>query len=250
MNLEVILIHGWDSNHYNSKTPEVRDESLAWSHRPELVHLLSKRFKLRYYNLPGFVGKPEPTSTHYDVEDFARDFNVWKERECPNPALIVGYSFGGTVALAHKAITQDPTPTILISPAIFRRGGLRSKAAHRVKDLVPKMWTDRFKHLYQVVASRYYRGGTPFLRRSYNIIVRRDLTPLLSQIDPKRTLLIYGEHDSDTPWELVRDEVTRLGLPHHIITGGGHHIGQTSPAEIVEHIDKFLKQSECTTYPI
>ena len=242
MNTEAILIHGWDPKYYNSKTPETQDESLAWSHRPELVNLLSERFDLRYYNLPGFVGKPEPETEFYDIEDFANSFKVWKDTECPNPALIIGYSFSGAVALVHEALTQDPTPTVLISPAIFRGEGLRSGVAHRVKGMVPEMWTNHFRHLYQTIASKYYREGTPFLRKSYNTIVRRDIRPLLNQTDPGGILLIYGEHDSDTPWELVRDEVIRLGLSHHVIADGEHNIGQTSPLEIVEHIDEFLQQ--------
>lgn len=244
MSAEAILIHGWDPNYYNSKTPETQDESLAWSHRPELIGLLAERFNLRYYNLPGFVGNPEPAATLYDVEDFANSFGVWKDTECPNPALIIGYSFGGAVALTYKALTQDPTPTALISPAIFRGEGIHSEIAHHVKGLVPGMWVDHFRHLYQFAASRYYREGTPFIRASYNTIVRRDLRPLLDQVDPGGIFLIYGEKDRDTPWEQVREMVETAGLPHHIIADGEHNIGQTSPFEIVEHIDRFLEQGK------
>jgi pimeloyl-ACP methyl ester carboxylesterase len=240
MNTEAILIHGWDPKYYNSKLSETPDEGLAWSHRPELVHLLSERFDLRYYNLPGFVGNSESEAKLFDVEDFAKSFKAWNDTECPNPALVIGYSFGGAVALVHKVLTQDPTPTVLISPALFRGEGLRSEVAHKIKGAIPEMWTSHFRHLYQTIASRYYREGTPFLRQSYNTIVRRDLRPLLNQVDPGGLLLMYGEHDSDTPWELVRDEVIRLGLSHHVVADGAHTIGQTSPLEIVERIDSFL----------
>ena len=72
------------------------------------------------------------------------------------------------------------------------------------------------------------------------VIVRRDLRPYLEQVDPGGVLLIYGERDQDTPWELVKDTVDRLGITHHVIADGEHNIGETSPLEVVKYIDDFL----------
>ncbi len=239
MQSKAILIHGWDLNYYNSKIPENTGEGIAWSHRSALIEGLSQNFDINYYNLPGFAGNPEPDAKLYDVENFAKNFSKWKNENVSDSALIVGYSFGGAVALMHKVLTKDPTPTILISPAIFRGESLRSDAGRITKNLVPDIWESQLRHLYQLFASQYYREGTPFLRNTYNCVVRRDLRYLLDEVDPSGIFLIYGEKDTDTPWDLVKEDVERNSIGYHVIGSGAHNIGQTHPVEILEQISRL-----------
>lgn len=239
---EAVLIHGWNPDLYNANVPENSDESIGWSKQSALVGLLSERFNLNYYNLPGFCGQNEPAVNHYDVEDFADEFARWKESNVPNPSVIVAYSFGGAVALGYKARYNDPTPVVLISPAIYRGESVRSGVASVAKHVIPVPLIDYFKHLYQFAWSPYYRKGTPFLRSTYDTIVRRDLRPLLGQVDPGGVFLVYGLKDEDTPWDLVKDKVEQAGINYHLIANGAHGIGITHPNEIMEVINKYLPQ--------
>lgn len=241
---EAILIHGWDPQFYNVNVTDNPPENIAWEHRSGLLNLLSQEFDLGYYNLPGFCSICEPNEGLYDVEDFARNFGEWTEQQKKSPKLIIGYSFGGAVALMHKMLSNDSTPTVLISPAIYRRESKRSGVAHLAKRYVPQIWEDQVRHLYQLAMSTYHRNGTPFLRRTYNTIVRRDLRGLLNTVDASSLYLIYGEKDRDTPWDLVRPQVQDSNIGHHVMASGDHNIGQTHPEEIVQKIALFLQQNK------
>ncbi len=244
MKADAVLIHGWDPNYYNAKVGENAPTEVAWSHRPELVRLLSERFEVSFYNLPGFAGTPEPQIASYDVENFAQEYAEWQKNSQVHAKLLIGYSFGGAVALAYKALTGDKIPTVLISPAIFRGSSTKSNIGHLAKSLVPEVWSEHFRSLYQTLTSRYYREGTPFLRNSYNRIVRRDLRQMLYKVDPGGLMLIYGSRDADTPWVLVKDDVDKLNLSHHVIAGGGHNIGQTNAGDIAQFITTFLETTQ------
>lgn len=244
MSEEAILIHGWSPYLYNKNLEASPVESIGWQRSPDLLGRLSQDFDLSYYNLPGFCGVSEPKEAKYDVEDFANDFDVWLKSNGKTPKLIVGYSFGGAVALMHKVLTHDETPTVLISPAIFRGSSNKSNFANYSKRYIPESWEDRFRHYYQLAMSQYYREGTPFLRETYNTIARRDLRSQLSEVDSGSLCLIYGEKDLDTPWNIVREDVENSGASYHVIATGAHNVVQTHPDEIVRNISLFLHKNK------
>ncbi len=241
---QAILIHGWDPKYYNKNIPGPIMADIAWSHRPELIKLLAKRFSLKYFNLPGFCGMPEPDKLYFEVEDFADYFAKWRRVNTSNAKLIIAYSFGGPVALTQKVQDHDPTPLILISPALRRGETLRSRVASVAKTIIPKVLTSYLKNYYQKMASDYYRQGTPFLRSTYDVVVRQDMSYLLAKVDPTSTFLIYGDQDQDTPWSQVKEGVIKNDLSYRIIKNGRHNIGQTHPEEIVETIKNFLKKKK------
>lgn len=234
-----ILIHGWNPDFYNSNLPADASENFAWSNHPEFIKLLADKFTLSYYNLPGFCGVEEPNRS-FNVEDFTDQFAVWKSHIQSDAKVIIGHSFGGAVALDYKArYKDDHTPVVLLSPAIFRGETAKSRVANIVKRIVPRPIENHLKHLYQLSMSPYYRKGTPFLRSTYDIIARRDLRPLLKEVDPADLLIIYGLKDTDTPWTAVEKEVTENPIPYHLITGGGHRLGITCPVEVFSAIKEF-----------
>ncbi len=239
MSKTAILIHGWSPNRYTTRIKNPYP-SFGWDHMPELTSLLSKNFKLKYYNLPGFCGEPEPNKDHFDVEDFTNVFAKWMKKEGHNAKVIIGYSFGGAIALDYKVRSKTHIPIILISPAIIRANTLKSNVAALIKRLFPKVVSGKLRRIYQNITSEYYRKGTPFLKNTYNIIVRRDLRPLLKKINSKEVLLIYGTHDSATPWNLVEKTVVNNKLKYQLFQDGNHNIGQTHPREIVEKIRQFF----------
>ncbi len=241
MSKETLLIHGWDPQFYNNNVGENATDDIAWRHRPDLIRLLSKKYSLNYFNLPGFCGVPEPDKEEFNVEDFTDSFADWIEKSKEKPKVIIGYSFGGVVALDYKARYDNSIPTILISPALYRGESAKSRFAHLAKNVIPEGISEPLKKYYQYLFSRYYRNGTPFLRESYDLIVRRDMTPELKKIDPRSLLLIYGSEDSVTPWKQVENDAATLGLQYGVIEKGGHNIGQTHPEEIAALIDKFLR---------
>lgn len=236
-----ILIHGWDPDFYNSKiNPNTRD-SIAWSKRTEFISQLEKQYYLTYFNLPGFCGIPEPGTPKFDIEEFTDYFVNWKRSREIKADILIGYSFGGAILLDYKARYKDKTPTVLIAPAIYRGESVRSFLARKFKHVIPNVISKNLKHLYQFITSKYYRDGSSFLRKSYDIIARRDLRSLLEQVDTNELFLIYGTKDDATPWNLVKEAIKNAGIDYHLIANGKHGIGQTDPKEIAQTISFFYK---------
>ncbi|KKT42490.1 MAG: hypothetical protein UW88_C0006G0008 [Candidatus Collierbacteria bacterium GW2011_GWD2_45_10] len=237
------MIHGWGTRSYNSNLDcEKVVEGTAWSQRQELVNLLEKRYPVRFFNLPGFCCVKEPKKESFDLEDFSDYLGNWVKEQNVKPEAIVGYSFGGAVALDYKVRHKSNIPVILISPALKRKETVKSQMGKIGKHIVPERYFDSLKSLYQSIFSRYYREGTPFLRASYDKIARRDIRPLLELVDPKDILLVYGDSDTSTPADYISEIVEKNGLNCLIIKGGDHNIGETHPDEVSSAIINFLSK--------
>ena len=237
---EALLVHGWDPRFYNTKLSSDVESGIAWKDRSGLIKLLNQKYDVRYFNLPGFCGAPEPTKNKFDVEDFTDYLANWIKLK-NKPDIIIGYSFGGVVALDYRFRYDSSIPTVLISPALIRSESLGSRIAHLAKNKMPLGALGEFKKYYQYFLSRYYREGTLFLRESYDQIVRRDMSFLLGKVKVDGLLLIYGTNDDTTPWRLVKEKALQLGIEHCLIEAGEHNIGQTHPRKIFEAINDFLK---------
>ncbi len=244
MNKEVVLIHGWGTKNYNSNlVNEVGSENVAWKERRELIDKLEEKYVLKYFNLPGFCGVPEPEADSFDLEDFADYFAKWLENQGTKPLAIIGYSFGGALALEYKCRYKSDIPLALVAPALKRQETARSYAASLGKNIIPSKYFDLLKSFYQVVFSKYYREGTPFLRASYDKIARRDVRSLLGEVSPKDILLVYGDSDGSTPFSYVSELVDKRDLNCYVIAGGDHNIGQTHPDEISSAIIDFFQNN-------
>lgn len=241
MQEKVILVHGWDPARYNSKfaSGDIVAHGVGWDKSPEYIALLEERYEVHYCNLPGFCGVPEPDIPYYSLADFSHYLKEWKQQFCPSARLMIGYSFGGAVLLHYKYKYEDNTPVVLISPAIKRKQSLKSHLAHFASYIVPNSIRNALKGKYQEAASKYYRQGTPFLRATYDHIVRQDLSNLISQVSQEEFLIIFGDLDEETPWALVKDTIQRYGYDHLVIKDGPHSITKTHPKELIEAIECF-----------
>jgi pimeloyl-ACP methyl ester carboxylesterase len=241
MENEAVLIHGWDPEFYNSNVKPHEEDSIAWKKRTRLLNLLRRNFTLKFYDLPGFCGVPEPGKKSFNIEDFSDSFALWLKRKARNPNLIIGYSFGGVVALDHKIRYHDQTPIVLISPALLRNKSAFSKVGHALSALSFLPLSDDARSAYIALFSRYYRLGTPFIRKSYDKIVEKDSSALLDSVNSGEILLIYGRKDTSTSWNLVKGIIRKNKLDYVLIRNGGHNIGESHPQIIASAIEAFTK---------
>lgn len=243
MRKEIVVVHGWDPRVYNHQLDcQQVEKSIAWQNRRNLISLLKAKYSLSFFNLPGFCCVPEPDVKAFTVGDFSRSLADWLKKQPTQPGAIIGYSFGGVVALDYKVRFEKKIPVILISPALKRKESIRSSIARTGRHIFANHCYGWLKHFYQVIFSRYYRQGSLFLRTSYDLIVRHDARSLLQRVDSKEILLIYGENDQSTPVEYIEDLVKKQGINCLVIKNGGHQIGSTHPQQISKAIDEFLSE--------
>ena len=226
---KVLLIHGWNYRNYTKLTKE-KD---AWHDNEEFVKELSKDYEIYKINLPGFCSKREP-NVPWHLENFADYIHDYLQRKKLNVDYILGYSFGGDIAISYYLKYHGNDKLILISPAIARDvdninplKGIRSKIKAFYKSHMVKPSEVRF--------------GSPFLKGTYQIIVREDLQDELLKIPAKDMLLIYGSNDN-----IINPKKFLKSIPNDyknravLIDKGNHNIGQSHPKEICEIIKKKI----------
>lgn len=232
---KILLVHGWSHDNY---TPSGCTD--AWNNRSRFVEKLLTRFKVVRFNLPGFCGEKEPEHP-WTISDFTQFLGRVIDREKPD--IVLGYSFGGAILLHWKAEFGNKTVrAFLVSPAIIRRYEnlmFQSLSVSWLKTILPErlMVLARDFYLVSVVRNPYYAEASPVMRETYRNIVGLDLRENLLKVSDK-LVLIYGEKDSATPPELVRNFLASHENHHklHVIEGGGHDIANTHTDELVSII--------------
>jgi len=245
---KIALIHGWNWKNYSSLCSERKKN--AWENRNKLVEELEKDFEVFKFNLPGFCGEPEPVNKVWNLEDFARHLENLLAKNNFIPDIILGYSFGGAVALKWKTLFKKQTKIVLISPAISRKYEIKqsqSKLRQFAKSLLPNFLTKALRNFYlvHILKNPYYSYGTKFLKKTYLNIVLIDLSQELQQIPPDEIQLIFGAKDTATPPKLLLDKISSIKLKNRfaVMENGDHNIGQTHFREIRETVKKFVGQT-------
>ena len=226
---KILLIHGWNYRNYTSMTQKLD----AWHNRSEMVALMEKKFSVYKLNLPGFCGEKEPDRA-WNLDDYANYIHKYLEKKHLDVDYILGYSFGGAVAIAYYEKYGKKEKIILVSPAIIRNND-KSKSFFRTpKFLQPMRERLRDFYLIHIVKNHEMVYGTKFLRQTYQIIVRIDLRDKIYSIPSQDLLIIYGDQDKMVnPEGVVQFLNSEYKKRVKFIAGGGHNIGATHPQEDV-----------------
>src|SRR3989338_1220507 len=229
---KILLIHGWNHDNYTSL-----GRTDAWSNRSRFVDTLSTYFEVVRFNLPGFCGEKEPEHP-WVLSDFIQYLDRVIQRERPD--IVLGYSFGGAILLHWKTVSGNKTvKAVLVSPAILRRYENKSVSVSWLKAILTEKLTALTRDFYltRVVKNPYYTKASPIMRETYRNIVGLDLREDLLKVSDE-LVLIYGEKDTATPPELVKDFLVSCKSRHklHVIEGGGHDIANTNTGNLVSTI--------------
>ena len=127
---KILLIHWWDYDNYYG-----RIDKEAWHNRTKFVNELEKYFEIRKPDLPGFGLQKEPNVKKYTIEDYADYIHDYIVKNDFSPDYILGYSFGGAVAVTYLEKYGD-VKLILVSPALIRNHD-NSKSSLELK--IPKI---------------------------------------------------------------------------------------------------------------
>ena len=111
----ILLIHGWDYENYYGHI-----NHSAWDNRSKFINELAIDNKVYYMDLPGFGLRKEPYAKVWTLDDYAKFINNYIKINNLNIDYILGYSFGGAVALQYKKNYTMHIKEILVSPALVR----------------------------------------------------------------------------------------------------------------------------------
>lgn len=235
---KILLIHGWDYENYTTQT----NKKDAWHNRIKFVNKLKKKYSIVKLNLPGFCGQVEPKEKMWSLDDYATYIHDYITKNNLKIDYILGYSFGGAVAVKYKRNYKTNIKLILVSPAIIRNFDNSKKIIKTPKivsglrRLLRNIYTS---YILKVPEMQY---GTKFLRNTYQIIVRDNLIEELNKLNKSDFIIIYGKRDTMVdPINLYKiiDKTKKNNI--NFIEDGSHDIANTHTNEVIELIVKYTK---------
>lgn len=232
----IILLHGWGG--------------CIDSWYPITEHL-KKDFRVYVLDLPGF-GKSDRPKEAIGIKDYALLISLFINKLKINNPVVVGHSFGGSVAAVLSAFYPQQVLRLVLTEA----SGIRIKSiklafiqllAEGGKNLFNLPLLKHFHSvgrniLYNTLLkeSDYYSAGD--LKEILKKIISEDIRDLIKKINIP-TLLIWGKNDKATP--LWQGELLHSLIPNSklvVIPNCGHFAYLENPESFLEEVEKFIKQ--------
>lgn len=202
-----------------------------------LVQSLERSGKHIILDFPGFGKSPRPQE-NWRTEDYADAIAAHLRENGAEPIIWAGHSFGGRVGVQLASRHPDLVKAlILIAGAGLKRKRSPVKALYfkgritlykLLKKLIPLGLSQDW--LQSRFGSRDYKSAGE-MRDIFRNVIAEDLTEAAKKIKAP-TLLIYGEHDGETPPEfgqryntLIPNSTLHIlsGLDHYSVLGHGRH---------------------------
>ena len=228
---KVLLIHGWNANNYYGRT-----DTIAWQNRIKFVKELEKIYEVYYPDLPGFGLNKEPNDKSWNIENYAKYINDYIKFNNLKIDFIIGYSFGGVVALKYKKLYNPDIKEILIAPALIRNYRKSKTFIKTPKFLNPLRRVVRDVYVTKVIKTKEMAYGTRFLRNTYQNIVRIDSIKELMTCNPLDFTIIYGKFDDLVNPDVVISRVNENFKKRIYLINGEHDIANTNTEELINII--------------
>ena len=196
---KLIFIHGWVNKYIIKK-----DENIEEFYK-NLIDELKKYFEVYFVTLPGFSNNPEPEKPFY-LDDYVEYVKKYTEERNFDKFYIMGHSFGGQIACKFAYLyPQKVEKLILYNAACIRKESLKQKILNpfkKIAQFIFKIFPIFRKIAYKLLTgSTYYLQLSPIMQKTYQNVIREDLTPILGKIK-NATIIIWGAKDKITPlWQ-------------------------------------------------
>lgn len=225
----ILFLHGW------------RSDGLIWN--DIAMRLGKEKYSVYALDLPGFGGSSVPKNP-FTISDYANTVSGFMEKMKIRKVVLVGHSFGGRIAIKLAATKPElVSKLILIDSAGFvnkKKQGYRFYAKLVKPFFKPKFMQEFRTWIYKKMGSEDY-VSTPYLRETFLQIVKEDLSGDLVRMQVP-TLLLWGNHDTETPIAFGRKMNTLIqGSRLIILPDAGHFIFLDKPEEFYMALTHFLK---------
>lgn len=231
----IVLLHGWG------------DQLSTFD---EIAKHLSRNFRVIRLDFPGFGASPRPSDS-WTVGSYATLTAQFLEKLAVKDIYaVVGHSFGGRViikAIAEKLFKTEKV--VLIGAAGVKPRQSGKKAVYKVIAKVGKLATSvpGLRGARQALRRKLYEsaGSTDYLNAEgmqhiFKNVVGENLLPYVHLIT-QPSLLIWGEHDDQTPVSdayMMSNELTNAELV--IVRDAGHFVHHENATLVLGKIDEFL----------
>ena len=228
----VLLLHGWGGE--------------AASFQP-VFEWLAESHKVYALDLPGF-GKSQIPHTPWDTSDYAQFVTAFLEKFDISKAHLIGHSFGGRISIILSAEHPEKVDKLILVDSAGLRPRRTAKyylrvGMAKVGKLLRRCGTSGTQ-LANTLSSRlgskdYQDAGE--MRATLVKVVNQDLRSLLPRISAS-TLLIWGEHDKDTPvsfGKIMEREIPDAGLV--VLKEAGHFSYLDRFPQFCRIVASFLK---------
>lgn len=210
----ILLLHGWGLKKEKYK---------------ELIERLSKSYEVVSLDFP-IPDRP------WGVSDYARYVVDFVMKMKIKPAIILGHSLGGRVAIklvADQMLSFDKL--ILMASAGIERKSVRVKLLLLISGLVPG-WIKRMVNF----GSRDYRRARGVMKETMKLVVGENLETILIKIRLP-TLLVWGRDDRTTPLWQGRLMEQRIGGSKLVVIEGDHGIPYRRSEDVAKVIMDWLR---------
>lgn len=188
-------------------------------------------------DLPGFGASPEPDDAAGAggyASMVAPVLNLFDE-----PAILVGHSFGGRVAVHLAALHPDQVGAIVLAGVpLLHRTGTRSRSSPLSYRLIRALhrvgWVgdDRMESARQRYGSVDYRSARGVMRDVLVRVVNESYESQLGEIR-QPVQLLWGADDEEVPLEIAKRAAARLARAElTVLEGVGHHVCLEAPEAV------------------
>ncbi|MDD4110115.1 MAG: alpha/beta hydrolase [Clostridia bacterium] len=202
----IIFLHGWGAS------------SRLMMPLYKKISQYDNNFSYLLIDLPPF-GMSEDPIEPWQLDDYVNLTQEiinrvdWKEK-----IYIIGHSFGGRIGIKLASKIKIDKLILLASAGIKPKFSLKTQI---------KIWKYKFykkigSRKAQNLGSKDYRILSPVMKKTFNNIIREDLTKKCEEIEAK-TLIIFGNKDKETP--LYMGKILNKKIPNSrlVIVKNGDH---------------------------
>jgi pimeloyl-ACP methyl ester carboxylesterase len=235
----LLLLHGWG----------VSSELFA-----PILDALQDGHRLIVPDLPGFGATPEPDAP-WSVHEYAAWCVALLDRLGVKTCDLIGHSNGGRIGIVIAATYPGRVRRMVLAGSAGIRPRRTWTAVVRVRSYKALRAAERASLLPAALrraagrnadrrGSADYRAVSGVMRGTLVRIVNEDLRTLLPHLDLP-VLLIWGDHDSETPLDdgrLMERLIPDAGLV--VFEGAGHYAYLEQPGRFCRIVEVFLRDDK------
>ena len=235
----LVFLHGWGGR---------------WQSWFPILERLKKDANLYAIDLPGFGDQPIEIAYHLDnYVDFVIDFI--KSQKIKNP-ILVGHSFGGTIASKIAADKSIPLKGIILVDAaairhpysLLQKINIIAIASIKkilslplIRIILPKIQKTYYYLTHQQNSDYATLKDQPILQKTFRNLIKHDLSSVLPQIKTP-TLIIWGEFDLSTL--LIDGQKINQLIPNSkliVYPGASHFSYLENQEKFTQDVKNFIK---------